>query len=95
LTDAQTVATTASADASLRRPRCSVRNWVVFAYTVRYIRAVIHQSPDSEDLFSAWSVGAVFGTRTKQMREEIDRMDPDVLLASDPEALAERLAGQY
>jgi hypothetical protein len=29
------------------------------------------------------------------MRGEIDRMDPDVLLASDPEALAERLAGQY
>jgi hypothetical protein len=26
---------------------------------------------------------------------EIDGMDPDVLLASDPEALAERIAGQY
>lgn len=62
---------------------------------MRYIRAVIHQSPDSEDLFSAWPVDAVFEERTRQMSNEIDRMDPDVLLASDPEVLAERLAEQY
>jgi len=68
---------------------------VVFAYPVRYIRVVIYESRDSQDLFSRWPVSAAFEGRTKEMTGEIERMDPDVLLASDPEALAERLFGQY
>jgi len=68
---------------------------VVGRRPVRYIRAVKYQPPNSEVLFSRWPVSTVFEERTKEMTGEIDQMDPDVLLASDPEALAERLVGHY
>jgi hypothetical protein len=62
---------------------------------VRYNRVVIYQPPNSEALFSGWPVSTVFEGRTKETTGEIDRMDPDVLLASDPETLAEHLFEQY
>lgn len=64
-------------------------------YSVQYIQAMIYQPPDSEVLFSQWHVRTVFEGRTKEMTGEIDRMDPDDLLTSDPEALAEHLFEQY
>jgi hypothetical protein len=62
---------------------------------VRYIQAVIYQAANSEVLFSRWPVSTVYEGRTKEMLGEIDKMDPDVLLTSDPEALAEHFFGQY